>query len=153
MTEYRYHDGEFMSIIVELFTEEELRDQVKRLLQAYRHFHLRQHRRDGESEVPLEERVSEEERREGERKAKLARDTFRAMFRGRLTSEDFLLEEPEEACLRTLTQWIRQSRPSSAGLQHSGLVSHECSARLMELSSERQDRNQIAPWPFIKAIK
>lgn len=129
-----------MNIRVDLFSEEELKDQISTLLQAYRHFHLHENELEGE------------EKRDAEKKAKLALDTFRAMFRGRL-EEGGLIVETFEIILEHLRRWMEALRPEREEVEWSGLCREECSMRLMELSSETHDRNQAAPWPFIKAIR
>ncbi|KAJ0135579.1 hypothetical protein HZ326_21403 [Fusarium oxysporum f. sp. albedinis] len=60
----------------------ELQDQLGRLLQVYRTF-----------ELHLDEITDAAERQDMEANAKVAKDTFQAMFRGRLTDEAFLIRE------------------------------------------------------------
>jgi hypothetical protein len=43
--------------------------------------------------------MDRDERQDFEKKANVARDTFRAMFRDRLDSEQFLIDEPQDVVL------------------------------------------------------
>ena len=80
---------------------DELREQLTGMLQSYRHYHLHS-----------DEMEDAAERQDTEDSANLARDTFRAMFRGRLTDEAFLINRPEQDVLETLFQWAARGRPS-----------------------------------------
>jgi hypothetical protein len=57
---------------------DEIMEQITELLQSYRHYHL--HLMD----------MDRDEKKDFEEKAERAQYTFRAMFRGRLDSEQFL---------------------------------------------------------------
>ncbi|KAM5344685.1 hypothetical protein ACJ41O_010547 [Fusarium nematophilum] len=81
VTEYHYHNRDTYDIVVNLFTMDELRDQLARMVETYRHFHLHG------------DEMEDAERRDMEASANVARDTFRAMFRGHLDDEDFLIEQ------------------------------------------------------------
>lgn len=111
------------------------------MLETYRHFHLHG------------DEMEDAERRDTEASANVARDTFRAMFRGRLNDESFLIDQTEGHVLDTLTQWAADARPSDNITRQSGLSLQACSAALMELSSEPPSRNQPATWPYIKSTK
>ncbi|CAM1503171.1 Fc.00g079470.m01.CDS01 [Cosmosporella sp. VM-42] len=141
VTEYHYHNRESLNIEVNLFSMDELREQLTGMLQSYRHFHL--HRSE----------MEDVERRDFEAKANLARDTFRAMFRGQLDDEVFLVSQTEDDALETLTRWAAASRPSGISTSHSGLSPDACSTALMQLSSEPPQRDRPATWPFIRVIK
>ncbi|KAF4971538.1 hypothetical protein FZEAL_9822 [Fusarium zealandicum] len=93
VTEYHYHNRDTLSIEVELFTLEELRDQLSAMLQTYRHFHL-----NGDE-------MEDAERRDMEASANVAKDTFRAMFRDQMNDEAFLIDSPEDVVLRRLARW------------------------------------------------
>ncbi|KAL2694823.1 hypothetical protein Neosp_001410 [[Neocosmospora] mangrovei] len=140
VTEFHYHNRDTLDIEVDLFTMEDLREQLTGMLQSYRHYHLHS-----------DEMVDAAERREKEDSANLARDTFRAMFRGRLTDEAFLINRPEEDVLETLFQWAARGRPSAFVTRQSGLSQDACSKALMELASEPPSRNQPAQWPYIRS--
>ncbi|RSM10793.1 hypothetical protein CEP52_003372 [Fusarium oligoseptatum] len=120
VTEFHYHNRDTLDIEVNLFTMDELREQLTGMLQSYRHYHLHS------------DEMEDAERRDTEDSANLARDTFRAMFRGRLDDEAFLIDLPE---------------------QDSGLSQDACSKALMELASEPPSRNQPAQWPYIRSTK
>ena len=136
-----------MKISVELFTEEELCNQLRLSLQSYRAFHL-----EGIEEIE-EEKMDNEDMRDIESRAKLAADTFDAMFRGHSSGYETLLEVNESAALETLTERMRQSRPSGQTIEHPDLSHEECSRLLMNLSSESPSREQPALWPYIKVIR
>ncbi|KAG7286746.1 hypothetical protein NEMBOFW57_009060 [Staphylotrichum longicolle] len=81
VTEYRYHDRPNFAIDVVLFTEADLKEQLRKMLDAYRHNHFHS--------ATME---SENERKHWADQAKLAKDTFKAMFgdwcrRGFLSTE------------------------------------------------------------------
>lgn len=142
MTEYHYHNRDTLDIRVNLFSMEELQDQLGRLLQVYRTFELHQ-----------DEITDAAERQDMEANAKVARDTFQAMFRGRLVDEAFLIRENYEDVLNRLTGWAADARPSPLMTLHTGLSTQACSNTLMELSSEPASRDSPATWPYIRSIK
>ncbi|KAJ4184843.1 hypothetical protein NW755_008756 [Fusarium falciforme] len=142
VTEFHYHNRDTLDIEVNLFTMDELREQLTGMLQSYRHYHLHS-----------DEMEDAAERRDTEGSANLARDTFRAMFRGRLTDEAFLINRPEQDVLETLFQWAARGRPSVFITKQSGLSQDACSKALMELASEPPSRNQPAQWPYIRSTK
>ncbi|KAK2760545.1 hypothetical protein CKAH01_05231, partial [Colletotrichum kahawae] len=84
VTEYHYDDRDDFQVDVELFSQDDLMKQVTDLLQSYRRFHLH-----------AEEMTVADGLEEAEEHAVVARDTFRALFRGRLENEAFLATEPE----------------------------------------------------------
>lgn len=115
--------------------------QLKDLLRDYRQFHL-----NGDE-------MDEADRRDMEERAKVARDTFRAMFRGRLENEGFLVSKGKSSVLRTLTRWAEEERPSAISTRQSGLSATSCSTTLMKLSSEPPGRKEPATWPYIRNTK
>ncbi|RSM00468.1 hypothetical protein CDV31_011793 [Fusarium ambrosium] len=142
VTEFHYHNRDTLDIEVNLFTMDELREQLTGMLQSYRHYHLHG-----------DEINDAAERRDMEDSANLARDTFRAMFRGRLNDEAFLINRPEQDVLETLFQWAASERPSVFITKQSGLSQDACSKALMELASEPPSRNQPAQWPYIRSTR
>ncbi|KAF4944710.1 hypothetical protein FGADI_12485 [Fusarium gaditjirri] len=142
VTEYHYHNRDTLDIRVNLFSIEELQEQLGRLLQVYRTFELHQ-----------DEITDAAERQDMEANAKVAKDTFQAMFRGRLTDEAFLIREPYDDVLNRLTRWAADARPSPLRTCHTGLSPQACSNTLMELSSEPASRDSPATWPYIRSIK
>lgn len=141
VTEYHYHNRDTLDIRVNLFSIEELQDQLGRLLQIYRTFEL--HR---------DEITDAAERQDMEANAKVAKDTFQAMFRGRLTDEAFLIRESYGDVLDKLTRWAADARPSPLRTW-TGLSPQVCSNILMTLSSEPASRDSPATWPYIRNIK
>ncbi|KAG9498470.1 hypothetical protein J7337_009275 [Fusarium musae] len=139
--EYHYHNRDTLDIRVNLFSMEELQDQLGRLLQVYRTFELHQ-----------DEITDAAERQDMEANAKVAKDTFQAMFRGRLVDEAFLIRENYEDVLNRLTSWAADARPSPLMTLHTGLSTQACSNTLMELSSEPASRDSPATWPYIRSI-
>ncbi|RKL07453.1 hypothetical protein BFJ71_g2056 [Fusarium oxysporum] len=140
VTEYHYHSRDTLDIRVNLFSIEELQDQLGRLLQVYRTFEL--HR---------DEITDAAERQDMEANAKVAKDTFQAMFRGRLTDEAFLIRESYGDVLDRLTRWAADARPSPLRTW-TGLSPQVCSNILMALSSEPASRDSPATWPYIRSI-
>ncbi|KAF5678788.1 hypothetical protein FCIRC_6403 [Fusarium circinatum] len=141
VTEYHYHNHDTLDIRVNLFSMEELQDQLGRLLQVYRTFELHQ-----------DEITDAAERQDMEANAKVANDTFQAMFRGRLTDGAFLIREPYDDVLDRLTSWATSARPPPSMTLHTGLSPQACSNKLMELSSEPATRDSPATWPYIRSI-
>ena len=140
VTEYCYHDRDDFIVDVELFGEDELMEQVTDLLQSYRHYH--HHVED----------MQDEEKADFEKRAKVAEDTFRAMFRGRLENEEFLRNRPEASVLSTLQSWTHDMRPSHIEGRSSNNLS-DCSSLLMNLTSELNSSQEIAIWPYVRKIK
>ncbi|KAF4448281.1 hypothetical protein F53441_8315 [Fusarium austroafricanum] len=141
VTEYHYHNRDTLDIKVNLFSMDELHDQLGRLLQAYRTFEL--HR---------DEITDAAERQDMEANAKVAKDTFQAMFRGRLTDEAFLIRGSYDDALNQLTRWASEAMPSPLRTRHTGLSAQACSNTLVELSSEPASRDSPATWPYIRSI-
>lgn len=142
VTEYHYHNEDKFALQLNLFSVDELNSQIKTMLQTYRLFHL--HRDEIEEEL---------DRRDAEAKAKVAIDTFHAMFRGRLTSDDFLINGPEEAVCETLAEWAVGARPLEVNTWQRELSLKTCTDALMVLSSEPPSRKEPAVWPYIKNIR
>lgn len=141
VTEYHHHPQNSLDIDVELFSEDELREQIQSLLQSYRQYHLD------------EDDMDEAERQDFRPKAELARSTFDAMFRGHLHDEDVLLAGHEDEVLETLMSWVIEFRIFRVRQRHIGLSVEDGSARLRHLSSDSGSRDEPAHWPFIKMIK
>ncbi|KAF9772316.1 hypothetical protein IL306_009980 [Fusarium sp. DS 682] len=127
--------------VVNLFAIDELEEQLGRLLQVYRTFELHQ-----------DEITDAAERQDMEANAKVAKDTFQAMFRGRLMDEAFLIRESYDEVLGRLTRWAAEARPSPMRTRYTGLSPQACSDTLMELSSEPASRDSPATWPYIRSI-
>ena len=116
--------------------------QVANNLQSYRQYHLHgQDLAEGDEKEELKER------------ADLAIDTFRAMFRGRLDSEQFLQTEREEVVLETLRSWAQDLRPSQIDGQQTRSTLTNCSDLLMQLTSDVKSSQERAAWPYIRKIK
>jgi hypothetical protein len=140
VTEYVYHDLDQFETEVELFTPDEITSQITDLLQAYRHFHF--HR----------DEIDRDEIQDFEKRANVALDTFRAMFRDRLGNGRFLVDREEDFVLATLQAWATERTPlSHRGRQVASSLA-ECSALLMKLTSE-QASQEPAMWPYISKIR
>jgi hypothetical protein len=126
---------------VDLFTKAEIADQLTDLIQSYRHFHI-----SGES-------LDQDEKEDFKERANVARDTFRAMFRGRLGDETFLVEWPEEDVIETLTSWVDGVAPLKMSRRQSTSNLNDCSELLMRLTSEDTSAKGPAVWPHIKKIR
>ncbi|KXH31905.1 hypothetical protein CSIM01_02457 [Colletotrichum simmondsii] len=144
VTEYHHRDGDDFAIDVELFSQDDLMEQIKELLQSYRMFHLNAgelRRNDGAATVV-----------DFEEQANVARDTFRSMFRGQLANEDFLINEEEASVLRTFRSWLQRMDLPLEG-RHEKPSRDSCAAFLMYLTSESVDPRTPAVWPFVRKIK
>lgn len=134
VTEYHFHAADHFMIDVEMFSINELYEQLGELLGSYRAF---------KSGVGGESKE----------KADIAIDTFKCMFRGKLQDEDWILNESEDVVLDQFRAWAEQGRrlgpPSSQVVQ----TLEECSSMLLPLSSEPNDPLQFSVWPYIRKIK
>ena len=141
VTEYKYHDSNNFIIDVEWFGIDEIAAQLTELLQSYRHYHL--HCAE----------IDREERKDFEDRANVARDTFRAMFKGRLEDEGFLTQWRQQTVLETLQSWAQQLGPSSTGRREIQDSLGDCSTLLMRLTSEQNTAQEPAKWPYIRKIR
>ncbi|KAF3807254.1 hypothetical protein GCG54_00008709 [Colletotrichum gloeosporioides] len=144
VTEYHYADGHDFAIEVELFSQDDLMEQTKELLQLYRLSHL------NEGEIMGNDGAAAAV--DNEEQANVARDTFRSMFRGRLASEDFLLNESENTVLETFRSWLREIDLPVGG-RHEKASQDDCAGFLAYLTSESTDTRTPAVWPFVRKIK
>ncbi|RYC53741.1 hypothetical protein CHU98_g12467 [Xylaria longipes] len=124
VTEFHHHEDEEFAIAVERFSESELMPQLKDLLRDYRHFHLNRGSLESHELADFEKR------------AKLASDTFQALFRGLFVGGNTLIEGTESKALLTLKSWVRDFDQSMIQQERFGLNLNECSALLMELTSD-----------------
>ncbi|KAI1339281.1 hypothetical protein F5Y15DRAFT_423997 [Xylariaceae sp. FL0016] len=141
VTEFHYRDANDFTVEAELFTMDEVNDQLSNLLQSYRRFHL------------YDEFTDADERRDFEEKAKIARDTFRAMFRGRFRDENVLLDRTEDEVMGMFSTWMEDDEPWSMRAVNVAADQDECAALLMRLTSESISARGPAVWPYIKKIK
>lgn len=141
VTEYRYHDADDFVVGVERFSIEELEGQLAELLGYYRNFHVH-----GDS-------LDAEARKDLEAKAKLAVDTFQAMFRGSLQDEEWLLEESQETILAQFRTWMTHAFGFQSPSRQVATSTEQCSQLLMGLTSEALDAQGPATWPYIRKIK
>ncbi|KAH7129906.1 hypothetical protein B0J13DRAFT_627047 [Dactylonectria estremocensis] len=141
VTEYHYHEKNGFDIEIQLFSLKEIEDQLLNLLQSYRHFHLHK------------DEMDPGEREEMKAVAERARDTFRSLFRDRMSDENFLLKNEESSVLQSLNSWAADARPSEIASRECGLSLETCSSRLMQLSSEPASKANPAKWPFIRKIR
>ncbi|UNI24883.1 hypothetical protein JDV02_010602 [Purpureocillium takamizusanense] len=148
-TEYRYHQSPTLTVQVDLFSVDELTEQLSNMLHAYRQFHFLQQAIDsGEMS-----NTDPEARDQLQADAQLALDTFRALFRGRLQDETFLLSDLETSVLNNLKSWTVTLLRSEPTAPRPGLTVESCSALLASLSSERPSSNEPSIWPCIRSIK
>jgi hypothetical protein len=126
-----------------LFTRDELKEQLRKMVHAYRHHHLH-----------AAEMESEEERKHWADQANLACDTLTAMFADRFTTALLRNNETRDV-VKTLTRWVRDLRPTHDIDRHAVQESLEdCSELLMRLTSDcGTARGGPAAWPYIKKIR
>lgn len=122
---------------------EEIDDQLTDFVWSYRYFH-----KFGES-------LEQDEKNDAEKSAELARDTFRAMFRGRMANESFLVDWKEEDVVETLVSWVNDAAPLTMSKRQVTSNLNDCSELLMRLTSEHKsvDDDEPAVWPYIKKIR
>jgi hypothetical protein len=120
---------------------DEIMEQMTELLQSYRHYHFY-----GADMYGDEKKYSEE-------RAKLAEDTFRSMFRGRLDGEQFLINQPEDFVLGTLRSWTQDMGLSAIGGREVRSTLAECSDLLMRFAFEKASSQEPAIWPYVRKIK
>ncbi|KAK8079217.1 hypothetical protein PG994_003024 [Apiospora phragmitis] len=139
-TEYHFHDrGDFI-VEVHRFTQDEVEDQLARLLQAYRNFHL--------NELSLQG----EEREHYEKMAKVAQHTFEVMFHDHFRNGSRLTRMTEAEGLEMLHGWLNEVSPSFDDTSYTTLNIEDCSNLLARLTSEQVQDDGPAEWPFIKKI-
>ncbi|KAI9172534.1 Nuclear GTPase SLIP-GC [Paramyrothecium foliicola] len=146
VTEYQYHESSDYKVEINFFTIQELSNQVSSLLQEYRHYHL--HRDDF-----TREEVSARE--EAKNNAKVAIDTFQAMFARHLLSERVLLGSSESEALAILEGLLRECQPADRERVEWQRSLEECSeliGRLTSESSSEQSTTEPALWPYIRSI-
>jgi hypothetical protein len=125
-----------------LFSIDEITRQMTELLRSYRHYYL--------NCMDIED---SDEMKDFKEQAKIALDTFRAMFGGRIDNEKFLLDGSEDAVLETLRSWAQSMAPSAISEREIRPTLEDCSALLMQLSSEQISDRQPAVWPYVRKIK
>ncbi|KAI0472369.1 hypothetical protein F4859DRAFT_522291 [Xylaria cf. heliscus] len=149
-TEYHYRSGDDCVIKVEWYSPDDIRKQVKDLLLSYRHYHL--HGNDPDA-CDDEELLDEEDRRASENRARLAIDTFKAMFLYRMENEAFLLDCLEEEVLHTMYRWLEETEKLLTEEENITAGLGECAGILSRLTSEEPSADGPTVWPFIKKIK
>ena len=125
---------------MEWFSRGETEAQLAELLKAYRSYYLR-----GAD-------IDERELSDLQDLAELARDTFQAMFRGRLGDEQFLIQWSESRVKRTFRSWVAEADHSPSGRQTFSSL-EDCSAHLMPLTSEQNWTEEPSKWPYIRKVK
>jgi hypothetical protein len=119
-----------------------MKDQVKDLLEDFRHFHLNRDSLERDDFQDLESR------------AKRAYDTFQAMFRGLLLQDAELLRDSMPATLSKVEEWMQQCLEVHRDQgNHSNLTINDCSDLLMQLTSEEMSAEGPATWPWVKKIR
>jgi hypothetical protein len=131
----------------------ELKKQFEELLRAYRDYQSLPRNSRGRDE----DDEDDNDRRRLQRKADLARETFRASFRERLEQTPTVLSSMLfEHAVGTMVEWASQLLPQQEG-QESFSTVEGCSSRLRELTSESDDSlpNGVsrACWPFIQKLR
>lgn len=125
---------------MEWFSTEETVAQLTELLEAYRDHHS------------YATDTNEQEPSDLKDRAKVAKDTFQAMFRGRLGDEEFLTQWSESRVMRTFRSWVTDTDHSPSGLQTFSSL-QDCSAHLMPLTSEQERTVEPSKWPYIRKVK
>ncbi|KAK7959857.1 uncharacterized protein PG986_004711 [Apiospora aurea] len=139
-TEYHFHDRDDFIVEVHRFTRDEVEDQLARLLQAYRNFHL--------NELTL----VGEEREHYEEMAKVAQHTFEVMFRDHFRNGFRLTRTTDTEGLEMLYGWLSEVSPSFEDASHTTHNIEDCSNLVARLTSEQVQADGPAEWPFIRKI-
>jgi hypothetical protein len=144
VTEYHFHDRDDFIVHVDYFTLEELRKQFEDLLHAYREY----------SSLTAQSDITVEERESLEKKADLARNTFRSSFRDRLAQgPSILISLPFNHALDTMMDWTSQILSQQGSTRMSFDLIERCSSRLNQLTSETDGAADTSVWPFIRKIR
>ncbi len=108
-------------------------------------------------------RITEEDRQgreEREKQAKLALDTFKAMFRSRFTARLLRGNRDDDTVVETLMQWVGPREVGEDGVLREEEIGSlgECAALLIKLTSEQNssgngDGEGPIAWPYIKKIR
>lgn len=128
-----------------MFSMDEITRQITELLTSYRHYHYHG-----------AETKDAEEKKNWEEEATKALDTFKAMFRGHLDIEHFLVSDSEKSVLKTLLPLAEKIRTKVTNGREVTTSLEDCSALLMRLTSEHLEPTSAeAPpdWPYISKIK
>lgn len=154
MTEYLYHDRNDFIIHVDYFSLDELKSQFEELLRAYRDYQLLPRISRGRNE---DEDNDDGDRRTLERKASLARETFRASFQEKLEQVPTILTTmPFELAVGKMIEWASRILPPEEGHEAFSTV-EGCSTRLRQLTSESDDSFRTGGsrscWPFIQKLR
>ncbi|CEJ81031.1 hypothetical protein VHEMI01183 [[Torrubiella] hemipterigena] len=116
--------------------------QLSDLLQSYRQFQSRSY-----------DESSEAARQDCENRAKMAADTFQAMFGERLENDAFLVEHTPEDILQTFQTWINEIRPVRLLNRMEIGTLEECSNALVHLASDKTAGKEPPVWPYLRKIK
>jgi hypothetical protein len=126
-------------------------EQVTSLLLSYRHYQQRVN--SGSDHADTDEEREDLTDLKGH--ANLAKDTFQAMFRGRINMDQdhYILDDTEANVLATLRSWVEEMRPSHLSSFPHLSSQVDCSKILMNLTSEQNSSQEPATWPYIRKVK
>lgn len=129
-------------IRIDIFSDEELKVQIKDLVSKYRLYH----RDADELEGP--------ERELCEKDARVAEDTLMAMFRSKLQDLEWIKNETNvERVHNRLIEWATRYL-ATQNLESQVLDSAErCSTHLQRLTSDMSSIDTPALWTFIRGVK
>jgi hypothetical protein len=127
-----------------LFTENELKKQLRKMVMDYRDHYLH-----------ADEMEFEDDRRHSADRANLACDTLTAMFADRFPMNLLQTNRPEKSVVRRLVEWAVDVRRDLGIDEHTTEESLEgCSELLKNLTSNRGAvLGGQAAWPYIKKIR
>lgn len=141
VTEFLYHAWPSFEIEVEYFSKEELETQLSEHLESYRYWH----KNCGE--------LKTEERDVCKQSAKLAEDTFMAMFPMQFRrGSGLLLRLAEEDALARLMSWVDMSS-HSVSRPETLEDAAACAKRLREITSNSKASGEPQSWPFIRKVR
>lgn len=146
VTEFHYHKRDDFVIIVDYFSEAEIRGQFQELLEGYLRYHNRDPSDPGDGGDGFKEH------------AKLAQDTINAAFGSRFQWSE-VLNTPLETVVDKLLDWTKQLH---SPLRDGGISTQRCykrsnpelcSEKLMDLTASEHSKHKGAVWPFIRKIR
>lgn len=151
MTEYHYHKADHPVLEVKYFSRDEIIQEFTELLASYRSY-------DTTKPKSSKDTVKTPELKDLEDRAKVARDTFHAAFRGMAApTEQYLLSASEDQARKALQKAIEGLYSTITNVNGPSIEqfasNDQCSARLMELTSDTDVPNTITHWPVIQKIR
>lgn len=160
MTEFHYYTGDEFAIEIELFEEDNLVEQLTKLVRAYRSHHSVGQARQMPARDTSGSNAAEEESRIGAREdATYVRSMLWALFGKQIDERMHHIEEgAESAVMVALKESLLRNRSALSSQRQVFASVRACSDRLRELTvdprvDELEPPDDPISWPYIRAIK